>query len=127
MSDEGRRLMTQNKLSIHVETGDISYGNHNAEENFSNFLLSQKNEEAAFVPKKISYSNSFENYIIQFLQKFSIDDQEKFDLLSFKNSKYLFYVFNSFLRLYGNTRYKLLHTRKMDKKRTKTSNFWWKN
>ena len=61
MSDEGRRLMTQNKLSIHVETGDIFYDNHNTEENFYNFLLSQQNDEAAEVPKKFSYSNSFEN------------------------------------------------------------------
>ena len=67
ISDEGRRRMTQNKLSIHVETGDIFYDNHNTEENFYNFLLSQHNEEAAFVPKRFSYSNSFENYITQFL------------------------------------------------------------
>ena len=104
MSDEGRRLMTQNKLSIHVETGDIFYNNHNTEENFYNFLLLQQNGEAAEVPKKFSYSNSFEKYITEFLQKFSVDDQEKFDMLSFKNSKYLFYVFNSFVRLYGNSR-----------------------
>ena len=104
MSDEGRRLMTQNKLSIHVETGDIFYNNHNTEENFYNFLLSQQNDEAVEVPKKFSYSNSFEKYITEFLQKFSVDDQEKFDMLSFKNSKYLFYVFNSFVRLYGNSR-----------------------
>ena len=36
MPDEGRRLMTQNKLSIHVQTGDIFYDNHNTEENFYN-------------------------------------------------------------------------------------------
>ena len=47
------------------------------------------------------------------MQNFSIDDQEKFDLLSFKNSKYLFYRFNDFVKIYGNPRYKLLHTRKM--------------
>ena len=44
---------------------------------------------------------------------FLIDDQEKFDLLAFKNSKYLFYRFNDFVKMYGNPRYKLLHTRKM--------------
>ena len=42
-----------------------------------------------------------------------IDDQEKFDLLAFKNSKYLFYRFNDFIKAYGNPRYKLLHTKKM--------------
>ena len=93
LSDPGRKTMTENKLSIHVESGDIFYDNHNTSENFYSFLLSQRNNEAAYVPKKISYKNSFEAYIGSFLQSFSIDDQEKFDLLSFKNSKYLFYQF----------------------------------
>ena len=105
--------MTQNKLSIHVESGHIFYNNHNTEENFYSFLLSHQNDEAAYVPKKFSYSNTFEKYITSFLQMFSIDDQEKFDLLAFKNSKYLFYRFNDFVKMYGNPRYKLLHTRKM--------------
>ena len=36
--------MTQNKLSIHVETGEIFYDNHNTGEKFYNFLLSQQND-----------------------------------------------------------------------------------
>ena len=51
LSDLGRQTMTQNKLSIHVNTGDIFYDNHNTGENFYNFLLSQQNDEAAYVPK----------------------------------------------------------------------------
>ena len=113
LSDLGRKTITQNKLSIHVDSGDIFYNNRNTEENFYSFLLSKQNEEAAFVPKKFSHSNTFEKYITSFLQNFSIDDQEKFDLLAFKNSKYLFYRFNDFVKMYGNPRYKLLHTRKM--------------
>ena len=112
LSDLGRKTMTQNKLSIHVESGDIFYDNHNMEENFYSFL-SQQNDEAAYAPKKFSNNDTFEKYITSFLQNFSIDDQEKFDLLSFKNSKYLFYRFNDFVKIYGNPRYKLLHTRKM--------------
>ena len=34
LSDLGRKTMTENKLSIHVETGDIFYNNHNRGENF---------------------------------------------------------------------------------------------
>ena len=113
LSDLDLKIMTQNKLSIHVESGGIFYDNHNTGENFYNFLLSQQNDEAAYVPKKISYRNSFEAYIGSFLQSFSIDDQEKFDLLAFNNSKYLFYCFNDFIKAYGNPRYKLLHTKKM--------------
>ena len=77
LSDLGRQTMTQNKLSIHVESGDIFYDNRNTEENFYNFLLSRQNDEAAYVPKKFSYNNSFEQYITTFLQAFSIEDQEK--------------------------------------------------
>ena len=76
-------------------------------------MLSQQNDEVAYVPKKFSYRNSFEAYISSFLQSFSIDNQEKFDLLAFTNSKYLFYHFNDFIKAYGNPRYKLLHTKKM--------------
>ena len=104
--------MTQNKLSIHVESGDIFYDNHNTDENFYSFLLSQQNDEAGFLPKKFSDKDTFEKYISNFLQNFSIDDQEKPDLLAFKYSKYLFYRFNDFVKFYGNPRYKLLHTKK---------------
>ena len=102
LSDLGRQTMTQNKLSIHVESGDILYDNHNTEEKFYRFLLSQQNDEAACVPKKFSYNNTFEKYITSFLQNFSIDDQEKSEFLAFKNSKYLFYRFNDFVKSYGN-------------------------
>ena len=67
LSDLGRQTMTQNKLSIHVESGDIFYDNHSTGENFYRFLLSQQNGEAAYVPKKFSYQNSFEAYISTFL------------------------------------------------------------
>ena len=113
LSDLSRQTMTQNKLSIHVESGDIFYNNHNTGENFYSFLLSQQNDEAAYVLKKFPYRNSFEQYIATFLKAFSIDDQEKFDLLAFENSKYLFYRFNDFIKAYGNPRYKPLPTRKM--------------
>ena len=104
--------MTENKLSIHVESGNISYNYQNTEENFYRFLLSQQND-AAFVPKKFSYHKDFETYTASFLQTFSIDNHEKYDLLAFKNPKYLFYWFNSFIKAYGNLKCNLLHTRKM--------------
>ena len=59
MSDLGRQIMVENKLSIHVESGDIFYENSNTGENFYNFLLVQQNDVAAFIPKKFSYRISF--------------------------------------------------------------------
>ena len=53
MSDLGRKVMTENKLSIHVESGDIFYENHNTGENFYKFLLAQQNDDAAFFLKNL--------------------------------------------------------------------------
>ena len=75
MSDLRLKTMTPNKLSIHVDSGDIFYNNHNTGENFYSFLFSLQNDQAAYVPKKMSYSKSFEEYISPFLRQFSIDDQ----------------------------------------------------
>ena len=55
MSDLGLKTMTQNKLSIQVDSGNIFFDNHNTGENFYSFLLSQQNDEAAYVPKKMTY------------------------------------------------------------------------
>ena len=52
LSDLGRQDMTSNRLSIHFDSGDIFYENHNTGENFYNFLIAQLNNEAAFIPKK---------------------------------------------------------------------------
>ena len=55
MSDLELKTMTQNKLSIHVDSGNIFFDNHNTGEKFYSFLLSQQNDEAAYVPKKMTY------------------------------------------------------------------------
>ena len=78
----------------------------------------------------MSYHNSFERYIDSFLPSFSIDVVEKFDLHSNKNTKYLFYRFNDYIRAYGNKRKNIKNTQKiknsvgMQKIEGKTSNFW---
>ena len=111
--DLGRNVMTSNRLPIHIANGDIYYENHNTGENFYNFLIDQQNEDAAFIPKKFAYRNSFEKYISSFLSAFSIDDVEKYDLYANKNSKYLFYRFNEYIKAYGGKRRKIKHTKKL--------------
>ena len=105
--------MIQNKLSIHVESGEIFCENHDTGENFYNFLLTQQNDDAAFNPKKFSCWNTFETYISQFLQAFSIGDIEKYDLYRHKNWKCLFYCFNDYIKAYGNDNWKIKRSRKM--------------
>ena len=104
--------MTSNRLSIHIANRDIFYENFNTGENFYNFLLDQQNENAAFIPKKFTYRNMFEKYMNS-LPAFSIDDVEKCNLYANKNSKYLFYRFNDYVKAYGSKRKKIRHTQKL--------------
>ena len=105
--------MTNNSLSIHIESGDIFYQNFNTGENFYNFLIAQKNDQTATVPKKFSYHHSFEHYIQNFLPLFSLDDVDKFDLYSNKNAKYLLYRFNDYIKMSGGKKQIIKHTLKI--------------
>ena len=64
VSDKGQNVMTNNSLSIHVESGNIFYQNFNTDENFYSFLTAQQDATKAMIPKRISYHYSFENISI---------------------------------------------------------------
>ena len=76
-------------------------------------MIAQQNEQAAFIPKKFSDRNSFEAYVSQFLQAFSIDFVEKYDLFVHENLMYLFYGFDDYVKAYGSHRRKIRYTQKM--------------
>ena len=111
--DQEQNLMTNNSLSIHIESGDIFYQNFNTGKNFYNFILAQQDDQTAPIPKRISYHHSFEKYIQNFLPSFSIDNVEKFDLYVHKNAKYLFYRFNDYIAMSGGKRQIIKHTLKV--------------
>ena len=48
-----------------------------------------------------------------FLQSFSFNDIENFDLFTHKNSKYLFYRFNKYINMYSGKRKIMKHTLKV--------------
>ena len=100
-SDMGQNIMTNNRLSIHVESGDIFYNDFNTQKKFYNFLLPQQDESKQFMPKRISYHYSFEKYVCSYLLSFSIEEIDKFDMLSNKNLKYLLYKFNDWIESMG--------------------------
>ena len=81
--------MTNNSFSIHIEIGDIFYNDFNTKENFNSFLLAQQDELKQLIPKRISYHYSFEKYTRSYLPSFSLEEIDRFDMLSNKNQKYL--------------------------------------
>ena len=108
LSDFGREVMTSNRLSIHISNGDIYYDIY-----MIFIMIDQQNENTAYIPKTFAYRNTFEKYISGFLPAFSIDDVEKYELYTNKDSKYLFYRFNEYIKAYGGKRKKIKHTQKL--------------
>ena len=111
-SKRGENIKTNNSLSIYVEFRNIFYQNFNRNENFHSLLLVQQDETKSIVPKRISYSYSFEKYLQSYLPLFSIDDVEKYDLYSNKNAKYLFYKFNDWIESTKGEKLFMRHTAK---------------
>ena len=132
LSDLGHNLMTNNSLSIHIESGEIFYQSFNTGENFYDFLIAQQNNQAVTVPKTFLYHHSFEHYIQNFLPSFSLDDVDKFDLYFNKNANYLFYRFNHYIEMSGGKKQIIKHTLKikdsigLKKIERETNNFLWK-
>ena len=83
--------MTNNSLSIHIESGNMFYRNFNTNENFYSFLLAQQDETKAIILKPIAYHYSCEKYVKNYLPSFSVDVVEKCDCYESRNSEYLLY------------------------------------
>ena len=64
MTDFGSRLMKEDNLSIHVDTGDLYYKGVNTGESIYDFVLSQKDFSKKIVKEKLYYSRTFEQYLI---------------------------------------------------------------
>ena len=111
-SDTSQNIMTNNSLSIHIESGDIFYDNFNTNENFYGFVLAQQDESKQVMLKRIFYHYSFEKYIKKYLPSFSIGEAEELDLLSDKNSKYLLYKFNDCIESLGAEKILIRHSLK---------------
>ena len=96
-SDIGQNITTSNIFLMHVESGHIFYNDFNTKENFYNFLLRQQDESKQITPKRISYHHSFGRYTGENLPSFSLEEIDKFDILSNKKSKYLLCKFNDWI------------------------------
>ena len=82
MTNFGSRLMKENNLSIHVDTGDLYYNGVNTGEYIYDFVLSQKDFSKKIVKEKLYYSGTFEQYLSEFLEGFDAEGDVKLDTLT---------------------------------------------
>ena len=94
-SNFGARLLTKNKLKIHLESGQFFHNNIITNESIYNFLLKQQDETKRELYPEVLIGNDFEFYVNELLANVQDND---YDLHTNSTAKFLLYNCNT-LRL----------------------------
>ena len=94
-SNFGARLLTKNKLKIHLESGQFFYNNIITNESIYDFLLKQQDETKRELYPEVLVGNDFEFYVNELLANVQDND---YDLHTNSTAKFLLYNCNT-LRL----------------------------
>ena len=94
-SDFGARLLTKNKLKIHLESGQFFHNNIITNESIYDFLLKQQDETKRELYPEVLVGNDFEFYVNELLTNVQDND---YDLHTNSTAKFLLYNCNT-LRL----------------------------
>ena len=109
-SDYCKEILHSNDLKIHIETGNIYYKDDDTNESIFEFMKNQQDSSKGFINTNLKYEGSYNNYFQWVLNGFDPYEKNKFDLLSFKHTKYLLYRFNDFQNSTGQTLIKVKHS-----------------
>ena len=95
--ERDRDALERDNISIHIDSGDIFINNQNTGESIYEFVLNQQDDKKKELPIDFSYDDDYTDYITKYLPSINEIDDDKFDVLTNKNSKYLFHLFNKYL------------------------------
>ena len=91
-SNFGERLLTKNKLKIHLESGQFFHNNIITNESIYDFLLKQQDESKRELYPEVIVGNDFEFYVNELLANVQDND---YDLHTNSTSKFLLYNCNT--------------------------------
>ena len=111
LKDNLSQALTQrNKLSIHIETGNIYYDNIDTGESIYSFFMAQQDHTKKLMFEEFQFFDSYEDYIMNYLTQIESEKDDVLDILSHKNTKFLFYQFNQYLGQIGKPLKLIKHT-----------------
>ena len=110
-SDVCKKILMDNKLKIHIETGYIYYDNTDTNESLHNFILAQNNPVSGEIDHSFTFDRDYVTYFEWLANAFSTSKKERLDIFTHKNSKFFFYHFNDYLQQRGEDIKKIKHSR----------------
>ena len=90
--------MKANKLKIHVESGNIYHNNTDTNKSIYSFSEAQEDKTKKWMDFEFILSDDYNDYFMTYLVNIKDGEDDKYDMLTNKNSKFLFYHFNYYLR-----------------------------
>ena len=105
-----KKILEDNKLKIHIETGNIYYDNNDTNESIHNFILAQANPISGEIDHSFTFDRDYTTYFQWITDAFNESTKNKLDIFTNKNSKFLFYRFNDYLQQSGRETIKIKHT-----------------
>ena len=102
--------MKANKLKIHVEIGNIYHNNTDTNESIYSFFEAQEDETKKWIDFEFILSDNYSDYFVKYLINIKDGKDEKYDMLGNKNSKFLFYHFNDYLKQINESTKPVRHT-----------------
>ena len=93
-SEEFHILVRHNKMSILIDIRNIFFDNINSGESIFDFIASRQDYDEKLLQIEFNYSDNCDSYIFEFLKAIKSVNNDKCDIQTNKNSKFLFYNFN---------------------------------
>ena len=93
-----KKVLTTNKLKIHVETGNIYYNNNDTSESTFDFFLKQQYPAKEINEHHFVYSGTYNDYFQWLIDGFDSQEKTKLDVLTSKNAKFFLYRMNELLQ-----------------------------
>ena len=90
--------MKVNKLKIHAESRNIFHDNNDTNENIYSFFKNQEDETKKWIDFEFVLSDDYKDYFMKYLVNIDNGNDKKYDMIINRNSKFLFYHFNDYLR-----------------------------
>ena len=107
-------LMRENKMKIHIETSNLFFDNENLNEIIYDFFLAQVDPTKKLMPIEFEISDNYQNYVMEYFNAIKSKNNDKYNMLTHKNSKFLFYNFDHFLNRIGKQSKLVRHTKISD-------------
>ena len=93
-----QKLLIENKLKIHIESGNIFFNNLDTNESIYGFFQQQENQSKAKTKHHhFTFTDNYEDYFEWLVRGFKGNEDQKYNVLTNKNLKYLFNLFNDYL------------------------------